>query len=301
MNTVQHSKLSYSLIVLSFLLPSLVGFVAFILMPTIATVGLSFTDYRGGGDFSFIGLQNYIDAFRSESFINSLWVTIRFVAVSVILQLGIAMAFALMLNGDRKGKNFFRGLFFIPVVLSNIAVSMGFSLLFDVRRGPINQFLSTVGLDPLPFLTSPDTALGTIIFVMVWQQFGYFMVIFLAGLQTISPSLYENADLDGAGFLQKLTRITLPMLSPTTFFAVVVAIIRGFQVFDQVYILTGGQWGGGPQGSTSVLVFRIYQDAFTHFRMGYAAAQSTVLLLFVLVITVFQYVRQSRWVNYDVT
>ena len=297
----RRNTVSYRLVVLSFLLPSLVGFATFILIPTIATVGLSFTDFRGGSDFGFVGLKNYVQAFKTPAFLNSLWVTLKFVVISVTAELVLALAFALMLNQERPGKTFFRGLFFIPVVLSNIAVSMGFSLIFDVRRGPVNQFLESVGFDPLPFLTSPDTALGTIMFVMVWQQFGYFMVIFLAGLQTISPSLYENADLDGASYLQKLKSITLPMLSPTTFFAMVVAIIRGFQVFDQVFILTGGQFGGGPQGSTSVLVFKIYQNAFTHFRMGYAAAQATVLLLFVLLVTVIQYTRQTKWVNYDAT
>lgn len=297
----QHNTWKDRLIISSFLLPSLIGFALFILIPTVTTVVLSFTDYAGGRRLAFIGLANYIRAFQTQAFLRSLWITMRFVVISVTIELLLALALALMLDSDRFGKTFFRGMFFIPVVLSNIAVSMGFSLLFDVRRGPINQVLGSLGFDGIPFLTSPDTALGTIIFVMVWQQFGYFMVIFLAGLKTIAPSLYENANLDGATYLQKLRKITLPMLSPTTFFATIVAIIRGFQVFDQVFILTGGQFGGGPQGSTSVLVFRIYQDAFTHFRMGYAAAQSTVLLLFVLVITVVQYARQSKWVNYDLT
>lgn len=288
------------LVILSFLLPSLVGFVTFIFIPMVATIGLSFTDFRGGRDISFVALENYVRAFRTPDFQRSLWVTVRFVVISVSLQLLFALTFALMLNADRRGKTFFRGLFFIPVVLSNIAVSMGFGLIFDVRRGPINQFLTAVGFEAFPFLTSPDTALGTIIFVTVWQQFGYFMVVFLAGLQTINPSLYENADLDGATYRQKLWSITLPMLSPTTFFATVIAVIRGFQVFDQVFILTGGQLGGGPQGSTSVLVFRIYQNAFTHFRMGYASAQATILLLFLLAITVVQYIRQTKWVSYDI-
>jgi multiple sugar transport system permease protein len=298
---IQKHTSSRPLIVFTFMLPSLVGFTLFILIPTVSTIVLSFTDYSGGARFSFVGFENYMRAFQTPAFLRSLWVTVKFVVISVTIELVIALVLALMLDSDRFGKTFFRGLFFVPVVLSNIAVSMGFSLIFDVRRGPINQLLQSLGAEPFPFLTSPDTALGTIIFVMVWQQFGYFMVIFLAGLKTISPSLYENANLDGASYSQKLRSITLPMLSPTTFFATIVAIIRGFQVFDQVFILTGGQFGGGPQGSTAVLVFRIYQDAFTHFRMGYAAAQSTVLLVFVLAITVYQYAGQSKWVNYDLT
>lgn len=289
------------LTVLAFLLPSLVGFSVFILLPTVSTVGLSFTNFSGGSTLSFVGLRNYVTAFSSDRFINALGVTIRFVVFSVIFQLGFGLLFALVLNGDFFGRTFFRGLFFLPVVLSNIAVSLAFLLMLNPRRGPVNQFLVNIGLEAQPWLTSPNTALGTIIAITVWQSFGYFMVLFLAGLQTISPSLYENADLDGASRLQKLKSITLPLLTPTTFFAVTIAIIRGFQVFDQVFIMTGGQDGGGPSGSTSVLVFAIYRSAFSHFQMGYAAAQATLLLSVVLIITVVQYRGQRRWVNYDLT
>lgn len=285
--------------VLVFLLPSLVGFMIFILAPTIATVGLSFTNYSGGSNHTFVGIRNYVTAFSSARFLNALEVTFRFVLFSVIFQLGLGLFFALLLNGNLVGKTVFRGLFFVPVVLSNIAVSLAFMLLLNPRRGPINQFLVSMGLDAQPWLTSPSTALATIIGITVWQSFGYFMVIFIAGLQTISPSLYENADLDGASRLQKLKSITLPMLTPTTFFAVTIAIIRGFQVFDQVFMMTGGQDGGGPSGSTSVLVFVIYRNAFANFQMGYASAQATVLLVMVLLITVAQYRGQKRWVNYD--
>jgi multiple sugar transport system permease protein len=285
--------------VLVFLLPSLVGFAIFILAPTIATVGLSLTNFSGGSSLDFVGLRNYVTAFSSARFLNAIGVTFRFVLFSVFFQLGFGLIFALLLNGNLIGKTFFRGLFFLPVVLSNIAVSLAFMLMLNPSRGPINQFLVSLGMEAQPWLTSPDTALGTIVSITVWQSFGYFMVLFIAGLQTISPSLYENADLDGASKLQKLKSITLPMLTPTTFFAVTIAIIRGFQVFDQVFMMTGGQDGGGPSGSTSVLVFVIYRNAFANFQMGYASSQATVLLFIVLLITVIQYRGQRRWVNYD--
>lgn len=293
------NKIQHGLVVGSFLLPSFLGFSIFVLVPTVATVGLSFTNYNGGLTAQFVGIRHYLTALGDPRFLRTLLITVRFVVGTVVLQLGIGFLLALMLNEPRPGKTFFRGLFFMPSILSTIAVAMSFMLLFNARRGPINQFLVAAGLAPFPFLTSPDTALGTIIFVSVWQQFGYFMVIFLAGLQTISPSLYENANLDGATFFQKTTRITIPMLTPTIFFSVVIAVIRGFQVFDQIFIMTGGQDGGGPAGSTSVLVFAIYQNAFSHFRMGYAAAQSTILLAIVLAITLLQYLKQKDWVNYD--
>jgi multiple sugar transport system permease protein len=302
--TGAHMNRRYSykdtLVMLSFLLPSFIGFILFIFGPMVATIVLSFTNYAGGANVRFIGFTNYLSAFRSNSFQQSLWVTLQFVVGFVSISILTALIFALMLNENKPGRNLFRGLFFIPAVLSNIAVGLAFSLLFDVRRGPINQFLVSLGLTPLTFLQSPDTSLATIIFVSVWQQFGYFMVVFLAGLQTINKSLYESANIDGARYLQKLRFITIPMLSPTMFFAVIIAVIRGFQVFDQVFVMTGGQSGGGPRGSTSVIVFNIYQDAFTHFRMGYAAAQATILLLIVLTITVINYQGQKKWVNYDI-
>jgi multiple sugar transport system permease protein len=304
MITGVHMNRRYSykdtLVMLSFLLPSFIGFILFIFGPMVATIILSFTNYAGGANVRFIGFTNYLSAFRSNSFQQSLWVTLQFVVGFVSISILTALIFALMLNENKAGRNLFRGLFFIPAVLSNIAIGLAFSLLFDVRRGPINQFLVSLGLTPLTFLQSPNTSLATIIFVSVWQQFGYFMVVFLAGLQTINKSLYESANIDGARYLQKLRYITIPMLSPTMFFAVIIAIIRGFQVFDIVFVMTGGQSGGGPRGSTSVIVFNIYQDGFTHFRMGYAAAQATILLLIVLVITVINYQGQKKWVNYDI-
>ena len=143
--------------------------------------------------------------------------------------------------------------------------------------------------------------MATIIMVTVWQNSGYYMVLFLAGLQSINPSLYESADLDGAGLFRKLWSITVPMLTPTTFFCVTTAVIKGFQVFDLVYIMTGGQQGGGPDRSTTVLVYDIYRNAFSSFRMGYASAEATVLLIVLLVITTVQYRLQKGWVSYEAT
>jgi len=292
-------RVTHGLVVASFLLPSFVGFFIFVIMPMMATIGLSFTDYSGGKRFKLIGLLNYANAFGSSDFLRSLWVTAQFVGISVLLQLLLAFAFANFLNEKVIGRTFFRGLFFLPSILSSIAVALAFTIILDVRRGPANMLLQSIGLPGLPWLTSPKTALMTIILVTVWQSFGYYMVLFLSGLQSISPTLYESAQLDGAGPFRRLFSITIPMLTPTTFFCVTTAIIKGFQVFDQIYIMTGGQQGGGPDGSTSVLVFDIYRNAFSNFRMGYASAEATVLLLVLLAITVVQYRAQRGWVTYD--
>lgn len=290
---------SKPLVVAAFLLPSFLGFALFVLGPAIATVGLSLTNYSGGRTLSFVGLSNYATAFASPAFWNALWVTVRFVVFSVALQIFLGFSFAVALNRPMAGRSFFRGVYFLPTVLSAIAISLSFVLLLNPSRGPVNMLLESIGIPRQPWLAGKDTALGTIIFVTVWQSFGYYMVLYLSGLQGINPSLYESAEMDGAGVWQKLRRITIPMLTPTTFFCVTIAVIRGFQVFDQVFIMTGGQHGGGPAGATTVLVFDIYRNAFVNYKLGYASAEATILLIIVLAITILQYRGQSRWVNYD--
>jgi multiple sugar transport system permease protein len=287
--------------VLIFLLPSLIGFMVFIFIPAVAVGVLSLFHYSGSiSHMSFAGLQNYARALASAEFWSSLWVTIRFVVASVAFQLFFGFVFAMMLNRALFARNFFRGLIFMPSVLSKVAVAVAFVLILHPTKGPMNSFLESLGMDALPWLASADTSLISIIMVVVWQNSGYYMVLFLAGLLSISQTLYDSADIDGANWFQKMRRITIPMLSPTTFFCVVMAVIRAFQVFDQVFIMTGGQDGGGPRGSTNVLVFDIYKNAFIHFDMGYASAESMILLIIVLSFTVWQYRRQSKWVNYDV-
>jgi multiple sugar transport system permease protein len=282
-----------------FLLPSFLGFAVFVLYPMIANIGYSLTNYSGGRNTAFVGLYNYILALQTEAFWSSLWITIKFVVISVVVQLFIGLVFALMLNSKFRGQQFFRSVLFLPSILSMVAISLAFMLMLNPSRGLVNSFLVDIGLPPSKWLSGKDTALGTIIFITIWQSFGYYMVIFLSGLQGISPLLYESADIDGANWWQKLKSITLPMLTPTTFFCVTMAIIRGFQVFDQVFILTGGMTGGGPAGATNVLVFEIYKNAFSQFRIGYASAEATILLIIVLAITLIQYKQQNRWVSYD--
>jgi ABC-type sugar transport system permease subunit len=287
--------------VLVFLLPSFVGFMVFIFVPVVAAGFLSLFRYSGSlSNIHFVGLANYVRAFTSEAFLSSLWVTIRFVVASVGLQLLLGFAFAMMLNRGLRGRNFFRGTIFLPAVLSPVAISLAFVLILHPSKGPMNSFLEWIGLQPLPWLAGAKTSLLSIIMVTVWQNTGYYMVLFLAGLLSISRTLYDSADIDGANWFQKMLKITIPMLTPTTFFCVVMAVIKAFQVFDQVFIMTGGQDGGGPAGSTNVLVFDIYKNAFIHFDMGYAAAESVILLILVLSFTIWQYRQQRKWVNYDV-
>lgn len=282
-----------------FLLPSLVGFLVFVVAPIVAALGISLTNFSGGPHFRFVGLRNYLVAFGSDRFMRSLGITAVFTLWTVALQLALGLAFALMLDKKFLARDFFRGLVFLPNVLSSVAVGLAFCLVLNPTRGPVNQLIASFGIRPPAWLASGDTALGTIVMVTVWQSFGYYMVLFLGGLQTINRSLYEAAAIDGAGAGRRFLSVTLPGLSPIMFYSLTIAIIRAFQVFDQVYVMTGGQLGGGPAGSTTVLVFDIYQSGFGSYRFGYASAESALLLAIVLLVTLAQNLGQRKWANYD--
>ena len=295
MRSVHKKWLTISL----FLLPSLLGFTVFLLIPIVVSLYLSFTNYSGGFTLDFIGLDNFYSAIGSRNFHSALWVTVKFVVFSVFLQLLLGFFFAILLNRQTVAHKLYRTVVFLPVVLSQVAISLVFMLILHPQKGPVNSFLISVGLAPQAWLASAGTALATIIGVTVWQSFGYYMVLFLSGLQTINLELFEAASIDGAGGWQKMRHVTIPLLSPTTFFVLIISIINAFKVFDQVFVMTGGQLGGGPAGSTTVLVFDIYRNAFQYFKMGYASAEATILLAFILIITIVQYRGQNRWVNYD--
>jgi multiple sugar transport system permease protein len=287
-------------VVAAFVLPSLLGFALFILAPIVMATGISLTNFSGGPRFRFVGLANYALAISNAQFLNSLLVTITFTFWTVLLQLALGLVFALFLNDRIFGRNFFRSVIFLPNVLSSVAIGLAFMLILDPKRGPLNQYIRSFGLNPPLWLGSEKSSLATIVMVTVWQSFGYYMVLFLGGLQTISRSLYEAAAIDGAGAVKRFVAVTLPGLSPIMFYSITIAVIRAFQVFDQIYIMTGGQLGGGPAGSTSVLVFEIYKNGFSQFRFGYAAAESVALLAIVFVVTLIQQRGQKKWVTYDV-
>jgi multiple sugar transport system permease protein len=285
-----------------FLLPSVAGFAAFVLAPVVLSFALSLTNYRGSfASMRFIGLANFRVLFTDEKFWHSLSVTLIFVAAGVIFELLLGFLFALLLNRKLFGQTLFRSILFLPVVLSSVAVCITFLFIFHPSEGPVNRLLQSLGASAIPWLKDKSTALLTIIIVFVWQSFGYYMIIFLSGLQTINPSLYEAADMDGASDTQKVLHVTLPALSPIIFLSSVIAIINSFKAFDQIYLMTGGQYGGGPADSTRVLAFDIYRNGFLFWQVGYGAAESVVLFLIVAFVTFAQNRLQHRWVSYDAT
>ena len=297
---MKHTHIQKIKLIAPFLLPGFIAFCIFTVIPIVLAIGLAFTNYSGGIAWKFVGLRNFITAFRSEAFFKGLAVTARYMIYTVVFQIIIGLACALMLYRPFRGFTVFRSILYIPNILSSVAVGLAFMLIFEPTSGIANSLLVSVGMMPSKFLAGESTALSVIIGVTVWQNFGWYMILFIGGLQGINPFLYEAARIDGAGSIKQFFSITLPGLSPVLFYAVTIAVIRGFQVFDYIFIMTGGQFGGGPAGSTSVLAFDIYKNAFVNYRFGYASAEAVILMIIIVAITVIQQHGQKKWVSYDI-
>ena len=278
------SKKSNRMWVLFFLLPSLLGFALFIIYPIFYSLGVSFTNWDLINAKEFIGFGNYSRLLSDPQFWNSLKNTFYFIIGYLPSVMIIGLLIALLLNSKLKMKVLFRGIYFLPVVTSWVAVSLVWKWLFNPKFGLINYFIEMIGLSGPSWLNDPKTAMLAIIITSVWKDIGFIMVLYLGGLQNISTSLYEAAGIDGASKFQQFWKITLPMLKPTTFFVSMISLINSFQVFDQVNIMTEG----GPGDSTTVLVQNIYNSAFKYSEMGYAAAMSWVLFLIILVVSLVQ-------------
>ena len=278
-----------------FLLPSLGGLLLFTVLPILASLGISLSQWDLLTPPHFVGLANFARLLGSQTFWAALGHTLYFIVGYIPLVTVIALGVAVLLNQKRKGVILFRAAFFLPVVSAWVAVALIWRWIFNPRFGILNYLLGLVGVQGPAWLFNPRWAMPAIIITSVWKDIGFVMVMFLAGLQAIPGQYYEAAAMDGANRWQRFLRITLPLLSPTTFFAVTISLINSFQVFDQVWIMTQG----GPAGATSVLVERIVKNAFSYGRMGYAAALSWVLFLLVFTATVAQMRAQKRWVTYE--
>ncbi|WP_209124208.1 carbohydrate ABC transporter permease [Alkalihalobacillus sp. BA299] len=281
------------LIVSAFLLPNLLGFLFFIGVPIVASLGISFTEWDLLSSPEWVGFDNYVALMSDRDFWAALGHTFYFIGGYLPLVIVGALAIALILNQKIKGRTFFRAAYFVPVITSWVAVSLIWKWLFNPVYGLVNYALSWVGITGPAWLQDPSWAMPAVILTSAWKDLGFVMVIYLAGLQGISSSYYEAADMDGATPWQKFWHITLPLLSSTTFFVTVISLINSFQVFDQIMIMTDG----GPAGSTSVIVERIYNHAFRYFEMGYASAISWILFLIIFIVTIIQIWFQKRMVS----
>ncbi|MFK7603977.1 carbohydrate ABC transporter permease [Deinococcus sp. SM5_A1] len=280
-----------------FLAPSLLLFAVFVLLPVLAALGISFSKWDLFTDPHWAGLDNYRQLlFEDKLFHKVLRNTFVYVIGTVPVQMIIAFFVALLLNRGVWGQNALRVIYFLPVVSSTVAVALIWSWIFNSNFGVLNALLSAVGVEDLPgWLNSSKYALPALIIVAIWQGLGYSMVLFLAGLQGIPREAYEAAEIDGAVGWKKHRFITLPLLSPTTFFVAIVSLIGSFQVFDLAFVMTQG----GPANATNTIVYYVYQNAFQFYRMGYASAAAMILFAIILAFTLVQYRLQNRWVHYD--
>ena len=279
-----------------FLLPWLIGFFCLTLIPMVASLFFSFTQYDMLTPAIPVGIKNYVSLFEDARFINSLKVTFKYVIVSVPLQVAFALLIALMLKKNRRGVKVYRAMYYLPSLFGgSVAVSILWRQLFN-KEGVFNQILAAFGVEGKNWTATPSSALNTLIVLAVWQ-FGASMVIFLASLKQIPEDYYEAATLDGAGRVAQFFKITLPLLTPMVFFNIVMQVINAFQSFNSAYIISNGT--GGPLDSTLFYSLYLYIKAFNHFQMGYASAMAWILLVIIAAVTGLMFLFAKFWVFYD--
>lgn len=268
---------------LIFLLPMLTLFIVFRFVPVFGSIGMSFTDYRISGEWSLTGVDNYQRMLSDDLFLNSLKITLLYAVIYVPITICGALAAALLLNAVVWGRGLFRGALFLPYVTSFILAGLIWRWVYEID-GLINGLLEKLGTGPIGFLQDSSLVLPSLAVVSAWKGFGYSMLILLAGLKAIPDSYLEAARVDGANAWQRFYRVTLPLLRPVLFFVVVIETIASFQVFDIVYVMTGG----GPARASYTLVYALYDQGFRSFDFGYASAIAVVIFLIVLTITLVQ-------------
>ena len=268
-----------------FILPNYAIYVAFILLPALAVIYLGFTDYSFITAPRFVGLQNYLKLPSDRVFMLAVGNTLLYWVITVGASMAIGLGLAVMLNRPLRGVGCFRAAFYLPNVLSLVAVALMWLWIYDPARGVLNTICFALDLPASDWLSDPGLALYLVMVPGIWTMLGFNMVIYLAGLQAISPDYYEVARIEGASALEQFRFITLPLLRPITFFIFVMSSIRSFQVFDQIYIMTGG----GPLNSTTTIAFEIYQNGFQFYKMGYASSMSVVLLVLVGTLTLINF------------
>lgn len=283
-----------ALVVTTFLAPSLIALLAFSIGPMIGTLWVSLQEWNLIRPAEFVGLDNFRDLWHDDDAWRALRNTIYYLVGYLPLVLVGGLALAVLVNRKLRGVNLFRGLYFLPVVTSWVVVSLLWRWLLNPTDGIVNWLLGQVGIDGPGWWTDRTWAMPSVILASAWKDVGFVMIILLAGLQGIDATLYEAARIDGASAWRQLRSVTLPLLTPSLFFVVVISLINGFQVFEQVWVMTDG----GPAGASTVMVEQIVKNTFRYGRAGYAAAQSVVLFAIILAVTAIQLRLQKRWVFY---
>lgn len=282
---------------IGFILPSLLGFVIFTFIPVVISLCLSFTSWNfmeGVEGIKFNGIANYIRLFSDEWFLNSYKNNIIFTAVTVPVLIALGLVMATIINKYIYGGGIVRTMIFIPYIASVVAVCTVWMVLLQPSYGPINEFLRSIGIaNPPGWLADFKWSLPSIMIIYVWQQVGYYSIVFLAGLKGLPEDVYEAAKVDGASSIRQFFSLTVPLISPTTFFLTIMGIIGSFKVFDQISVLTQG----GPGSSSSVMAYYVYRTAFDYFEMGYANTLAWALFVLVFLVTLVQWKMQAKFSN----
>lgn len=282
---------------MGFILPSLLGFLIFTFIPVVISLCLSFTSWNfmeGIEGIKFNGLANYIRLFSDEWFLNSYKNNIIFTAVTVPVLIALGLVMATIINKYIYGGGVVRTMIFIPYIASVVAVCTVWMVLLQPSYGPVNEFLRSIGIsNPPGWLADFKWSLPSIMIIYVWQQVGYYSIVFLAGLKGLPEDVYEAAKVDGASSIRQFFSLTVPLISPTTFFLTIMGIIGSFKVFDQISVLTQG----GPGSSSSVMAYYVYRTAFDYFEMGYANTLAWALFVLVFIVTLVQWKMQAKFSN----
>ncbi len=271
--------------------PYIVFFLVFVAFPVVFSVVLTFHSWNIISPMQFVGLANYERLLKDRLFWQAIYNTLRFLVVHIPLQIGIALLLAELLNRTVRGSAFFRGAFFLPVIVSGVVVTILWQQLLSFNAGILNRGLTAIDLPKVPWLESPNIAMYAIALMATWKNIGLYVILFLVGLQTVPVQYYEAAELEGATRWQQFRYITLPMINPTIFMVVVLSTIGGFSLFIEPYIMTEG----GPLNSTLSAVMYIYKQAFQYYHMGYSATLGFVFALLILAVVAIQkrYVEQE--------
>ncbi len=286
-----------------FLLPSLIGMLIFSLLPLLISALISLTNWDGLDRLTepgfmqehFIGLDNYRKILTTPEFWRTLGNTAEYIVLYVPFMLAASLLVAYLLSRKRRGIGAFRVMYYIPVLTSWVAASLIWKSVLSPQYGALNGLLELIGISGPGWLTDEKWAMPAIVLVSVWKDMGFFGLILLSGIIGINKTYYEAASIDGANGWTKFFRITLPLLTPSIFYVLIVGMINAFQLFPQIMIMTGG----GPNGATQVMVERIYNYGFRYYRMGYASALSWILFAIIMLFTSLQMKGQERWVHYD--
>lgn len=282
---------------MGFILPSLLGFLIFTFIPVVISLCLSFTSWNfmeGIEGIKFNGLANYIRLFSDEWFLNSYKNNIIFTAVTVPVLIALGLVMATIINKYIYGGGVVRTMIFIPYIASVVAVCTVWMVLLQPSYGSVNEFFRSIGIaNPPGWLADFKWSLPSIMIIYVWQQVGYYSIVFLAGLKGLPEDVYEAAKVDGASSIRQFFSLTVPLISPTTFFLTIMGIIGSFKVFDQISVLTQG----GPGSSSSVMAYYVYRTAFDYFEMGYANTLAWALFVLVFIVTLVQWKMQAKFSN----